>query len=47
MNPDDRLKDYLDLCQRIYLKMERDGTWPWSPEDSQTDEDLVESEDNP
>ena len=39
------LERYLALCQRIYERMERDGSWPWA--DSPKSEDLVESEDNP
>lgn len=29
MKSDDRLEQYLELCQRIYERMEREGTWPW------------------
>ena len=43
MPPDPRLEAYLELCQRLYERMLRDGTWPWR--DSQNSEDLVESED--
>lgn len=38
------LERYLTLCQRIYERMERDGSWPWA--DSPKSEDLVESEGN-
>ena len=34
------------MCQRIYERMERDGTWPWQTNaDSPNSEDLVESAD--
>lgn len=39
------LQRYLAICQAIYERMERDGTWPWK--DSPKSEDLVESGDNP
>ncbi|MEM5471918.1 hypothetical protein WNZ14_09305 [Hoeflea sp. AS60] len=29
---DKHLEEYLRLCQRIYERMERDGTWPWTEE---------------
>lgn len=38
------LERYLALCQRIYERMEREGSWPW--EDSSKPENLVESKDN-
>lgn len=40
-----KLLRYLELCKRIYVRMERDGSWPWG--DSRKYEDLIESEDNP
>lgn len=43
-NNKDYLERYLALCQRIYERMEREGSWPWS--DSPNSENLVESEDN-
>jgi hypothetical protein len=47
MTHDPRLERYLELCQRIYERMERDGTWPWKHNaDSTLSDDLVESEDN-
>ena len=36
-NKDDRLLRYLELCQRMYERMERDGTWLWTEGDSQGD----------
>ena len=39
------LERYLALCQRIYERMERDGSWPWR--DSTDREDLVDSKNNP
>ncbi len=38
------LERYLALCQRIFERMERDGSWPWA--DSSNSEDLVESDHN-
>ncbi|MBO6726105.1 MAG: hypothetical protein JJ911_10640 [Rhizobiaceae bacterium] len=38
------LERYLRLCQRIYERMEREGSWPWR--DSTESEDLVDSEGN-
>ena len=40
------LERYLRLCQRIYERMEREGSWPWAT-DSTESEDLVDSEGNP
>lgn len=37
------LEQYLALCQRIYERMERDGTWPWS--DSTEMANVIELED--
>lgn len=38
------LERYLALCQRIFERMERDGSWPWA--DSPNSEDLIDSGDN-
>jgi hypothetical protein len=43
------LEQYLALCQRIYERMEREGSWPWGDEkpndpDSTLGENLVDSE---
>ena len=47
MIDDPRLLRYLELCQRMYERMERDGTWPWKHSaDSTLSEDLVESKDS-
>ena len=45
MTDDKRLTQYLELCKRIYERMERDGSWPWP--DSQESDDVVDSENNP
>ena len=29
MNKDEHLKRHLDLCQQVYERMKREGTWPW------------------
>jgi len=51
MSIDPQLERYLELCQRIYERMERDGTWPWKTDvpsdDSTLPEDLVDSESSP
>ena len=48
---DPKLERYLELCQRIYERMVRDGTWPWKTDipidDSTLSEDLVDSESPP
>jgi hypothetical protein len=48
MTHDPRLERYLELCQRIYERMERDGTWPWKQgSDSTLSEKVIDSGDNP
>lgn len=45
MIDDPRLLRYLEFCQRMYERMERDGTWPWKQAvDSTLSENLVDSE---
>lgn len=44
MDQDDFLNRHLELCQRVFEDMMRDGSWPWR--DSLNSEDLVESEGN-
>jgi hypothetical protein len=39
---DERLKQYIALCKRIYERMEQEGSWPWR--DSQDSKDEVESD---
>jgi hypothetical protein len=39
----EHLERYLALCQRIYERHEREGSWPWD-EDSTPDADMVDSE---
>lgn len=47
MTIDPRLERYLELCQRIYERMERDGTWPWKQAtDSTLSEKVIDSGDN-
>ncbi len=45
MEPSPELEAYLELCKRIYLRMEREGTWPWSA-DSTNPEDVIDSSDH-
>lgn len=40
---DEAFKEYLRICEEIYLEMREAGTWPW-PSDSPNPEDLLESE---
>ena len=48
MTIDPRLERYLELCERIYERMERDGTWPWKDDipksDSTVPENLIDSD---
>lgn len=45
MNHEEFLQRHLELCQRMYLRMQADGSWPWR--DSPKPEDLIESAHNP
>lgn len=45
MDSKEHLNRHIELCKRIYLRMLRDGSWPWA--DSPKSEDLVESDRNP
>jgi hypothetical protein len=48
MTHDDHLNEHLELCKRVYERMRRDNTWPWTDAtDSTESEDLVESDHNP
>lgn len=40
---DDQLERYLELCKRMFERMQRENSWPWA--DSQDSEDVVESKD--
>jgi len=44
MNDREALDAYFDICKRIFEQMERDSTWPW-PSDSTNSEDSIESPD--
>ena len=47
MTHDDRLKVHIELCRRMFERMQRDGSWPWKQGgDSQNAEDLLESGDD-
>ena len=50
MSIDPRLEQYLELCERIYERMERDGTWPWKTDipvpDSTLAGEMVDSDSN-
>lgn len=43
MEPSPQLEAFFELCKRIYERMEREGTWPWTA-DSTNPEDMVDSE---
>ncbi len=42
MSERDHLEEYFQLCKRIYEQMERDGTWPWTT-DLTNSEDVIDS----
>ena len=45
MEPDNHLERHLKLCQQIYERMKRDGTWPWREKpDSPNSLDVVDSD---
>ena len=46
MEPSPELEAFFELCKRIYERMEREGTWPWSV-DSTNPEDVIDSANNP
>ena len=37
MTNEQRLERYLELCRRIYERMKRDGTWPWTTDSTKSD----------
>jgi hypothetical protein len=43
--PSPDLEAFFELCKRMYERMEREGTWPWTA-DSTNPEDMVDSESN-
>ena len=46
MNKNEHLRRHLELCKAVYLRMKRDGSWPWADGlDSPKSDDVVESED--
>jgi hypothetical protein len=45
MGEDEFLERYLRLCQQIYERMEREGTWPWS--DSTEPDDVIDLDQPP
>ena len=46
MTHDEHLEEFLAICQAVFERMRREGTWPW-PEDSTNPEDVINSGDNP
>ena len=48
---DKHLEQYLELCQRMYERMERENSWPWADRnndrsDSTLGENLLDSDYN-
>ena len=46
MTHDEHLEEFLAICQAVFERMRREGTWPW-PEDSTNPEDVIDSGGNP
>lgn len=46
MHDQDFLDQYFEICRRIYEQRLRDGTWLWEKPDSQSQDNLVESDHN-
>lgn len=46
MTHDQHLEEFLEICQAVFERMRRDGTWPW-PADSTNPEDVIDSGNNP
>lgn len=36
MTEEQRFEQFIELCKRIFERMEREGSWPW-PEDEMRD----------
>jgi len=34
MTDEQRFEQFIELCKRIYERMEREGSWPWSTDTS-------------
>lgn len=45
MTHDEHLEEFLAICQAMFERMQREGTWPWL-EDSTNSENVVDSDDN-
>lgn len=45
MTHDEHLEEFLAICQAMFERMQRDGTWPWRG-DSTNSEDMVDSDSN-
>ncbi len=43
---DEHLEEFLAICQAMFERMQREGSWPWF-EDSTNPEDVLDSNDNP
>jgi len=46
MTHDEHLEEFLAICQAMFERMRREGTWPW-PDDSTLSGDVVDSNSNP
>jgi len=45
MTHDEHLEEFLAICQAVFERMRREGTWPW-PDDSTLSGDMVDSGNN-
>lgn len=45
MTHDEHLEEFLAICQTMFERMQRDGTWPWR-EDSTNSDDVIDSDHN-
>ena len=36
MTEEQRFEQFIELCKRIYERMEREGSWPWPDEPTDT-----------
>jgi hypothetical protein len=46
MTHNEHLEEFLAICQAMFERMRREGTWPW-PDDSTPSQDMVDSSNNP
>jgi len=39
MTDEERFEQFIELCKRMFERMEREGSWPWPAEDLDRFED--------